>query len=183
MSETRRRQLMRLLGASSVALLATLAAAPAQAQNRSERDHVRQGHRANLSREVRDLPPCRGHGADVARDLQRCTAVGPIDQAQGRRARHAAVVRGQDRRHPEVRQRPVAVRPRDRPHLAMGRRRRAAGESARSAQAQSLAGRRCVAVRRVLRTSTRPRREVARLLDASRVAGPVVGGARHARYS
>ena len=92
----------------------------------------------------------------------------------------AAVVRRQDGRHPEVRQRPVAVRPRDRSDLAMGRRRRAAGGSARSAHGESLAGRRRVGVRRILRTSARPRREVARLLDAGRVAGPVVGGARHA---
>ncbi len=35
----------------------------------------------------------------------------------------------------------------------------------------------------VLRTSARPRREVARLHDAGRVAGPVVGGSRHARHS
>jgi len=36
MSETRRRQLLRLLGASSVALMTTLAAAPAQAQDRAD---------------------------------------------------------------------------------------------------------------------------------------------------
>ena len=96
----------------------------------------------------------------------------------------AAVVRRQDGRHPAVRERSLADRPRDRSDREAGStparrraipaicRRRKSGRPRTSGSSPTYFG-----------PSARPRREVARLHDAGRVAGPVVGGPRQHRHS
>ena len=85
MSETRRRQLMRLLGASSVALLATLAAAPAQAQTRSDAITFAKDIAPIFQEKCEICHRAEGMAPMSLATYQRCPAVGPIDQAQGRR--------------------------------------------------------------------------------------------------
>jgi len=173
---------MRLLGASSVALLATLAVAPAQAQNRSDAITF-----------AKDIAPIFQEKCEIC---HRAEGMAPMSLETYRDVR------------PWVRSIKKKVEGRDMPpwyvdktvgiqkfandrslseheieHFTLGRRRRTAGRSARFAEAQNLAGRRCVAIHRLLRPSARPGREVAGLFDASRVAGSLVGGTWHTGHS
>ena len=69
------------------------------------------------------LPECHRPGvdrADVAADLPGCAAVGALDQAEGRRARDAAVAHRSQHRHHQVQGRSVAQRCRDRDHRDSG---------------------------------------------------------------
>ena len=103
------------------------------------RSHLHQAHCADSSAQLRELPSARRRRADVAAHLRRGAPVGARDQAAHRdrpaRRRDAAVVRREEHRHPEIQERSVAQRRRDRDDREVGRQRRAARQSRRHAAA------------------------------------------------
>ena len=103
------------------------------AEQRIERPHVHQGHRADPVRLVRGLPPGRRDGADGADDVRRGAALGPVDQEPRGRAGDAALAHRQEHRHPGLQGRHLAERRADRRHRGLGGRRRADGRPGRPA--------------------------------------------------
>ena len=95
--------------------------------------HVHERRRADSVAIVRQVPSSRRDRADVADDLRRRASVGAVDEEAGQQARDAAVVPRQDHRHPEVQERSVAERRRDRDDRQVGGRGRSAGQSGRHA--------------------------------------------------
>ena len=108
---------------------------------------LHQGRRADPAAVLSELPSSGRDRADVAADLRGRAAVGALDQAEGHRARDAAVAHRPERRHHEVQGRSVADRRRDRDHRQVGRRRRADGQSRRHAAAAPVRRHRPVAHR------------------------------------
>ena len=120
--------------------LAPFALRAEQAPAAPDAPHLHQGHRADPAAQLRELPSRRRRRADVARHLRRGAAVGARHQAAHRHRpegrRDAAVVRREEHRHPEVPERSVAERRRDREDRQVGRQRRAARQPRRHAAAR-----------------------------------------------
>ena len=119
------------------------------------------------------LPSRRSDGADVARDLRRGPAVGPVHCGPHQRTPDAAVAHRQDRRHPEVQERSLAFRRSDRHDREMGGGRGAEGRSEGSSAAGTMVRRLEVAGGRQVRAAG-PRDHVHALYDAGRRAGRMV---------
>ena len=98
---------------------------------------LHEGRRAHPAAQLPALPSPRLDRADVAPDVSGCAAVGALDQAEGRRARDAAVAHRSQHRHHQVQGRSVADRRRDRHDRAVGRRRSAAGQPGRHAASRA----------------------------------------------
>ena len=113
-----------VVGVAALASFNVTAQTPAAARGRAD---VRQGRRADHVQQVRELPPARRSGADVAAVVRGRAAVGQGDQDQGGRARDAAVGRGHVADAADAqRHQPVAER--DRHHRRVGRWRRRQGQ-------------------------------------------------------